>query len=57
MLDRPVTAEAEFSAFYAASYGELARYAAPMFLVMVLAVVLLTAFPELVTWLPQRMAG
>ena len=36
---------------------ELARYAAPMFLVMVLAVVLLTAFPELVTWLPQRMAG
>ncbi|OBS31129.1 C4-dicarboxylate ABC transporter permease [Tepidimonas fonticaldi] len=36
---------------------ELARYAAPMFVIMVLAVVLLTAFPELVTWLPQRMAG
>ncbi|MFN4103558.1 MAG: TRAP transporter large permease [Tepidimonas sp.] len=36
---------------------ELARHAAPMFVIMVLAVVLLTAFPELVTWLPQRMAG
>ncbi|TSE31108.1 TRAP transporter large permease [Tepidimonas taiwanensis] len=36
---------------------ELARYAAPMFGLMVLAVVLLYAFPELVTWLPQRMAG
>ncbi|MCS6811471.1 MAG: TRAP transporter large permease subunit [Tepidimonas sp.] len=36
---------------------ELARHAAPMFVIMVLAVVLLTLFPELVTWLPQRMAG
>lgn len=36
---------------------ELARYAAPMFCLMVLAVALLYAFPELVTWLPQRMAG
>ncbi|MGQ9724926.1 MAG: TRAP transporter large permease [Tepidimonas sp.] len=36
---------------------ELARYAAPMFGLMALALVLLYAFPELVTWLPQRMAG
>jgi C4-dicarboxylate transporter DctM subunit len=36
---------------------ELARYAAPMFWMMALALVLLYSFPELVTWLPQRMAG
>jgi len=36
---------------------ELARYAAPMFGMMALALVLLYTFPELVTWLPQRMAG
>ncbi|WP_443082452.1 TRAP transporter large permease [Tepidimonas sp.] len=36
---------------------ELARYAVPMFGLMALAVLLLYLFPELVTWLPQRMGG
>lgn len=35
----------------------IARYAMPYFLLMVLAVVLLYAFPGLVTWLPGRMIG
>ena len=35
---------------------ELARYVLPMFCLMALALVLLYAFPELVSWLPQRMA-
>ncbi len=36
---------------------EIARYALPYFLLMVLAVVLLYLFPGLVTWLPAHMMG
>ncbi len=36
---------------------ELARYAAPMFVLMAAALVLLYLFPELATWLPQQMKG
>ena len=33
----------------------LARCAAPMFLLMVVMVGILVAFPEIATWLPERM--
>lgn len=34
---------------------KIARWAAPQFLIMVLMVFVLIAFPALVTWLPQQM--
>jgi len=34
---------------------QIARYALPFFLLLMLAVVLVTAFPGIVTWLPEQM--
>jgi C4-dicarboxylate transporter DctM subunit len=36
---------------------EIARYAFPFFLILVLAVVLLVIFPEIATWLPTKMSS
>jgi TRAP-type C4-dicarboxylate transport system permease large subunit len=33
----------------------IARYALPFFLLLMVAVVLVTAFPDIVTWLPDQM--
>jgi hypothetical protein len=35
--------------------GYIARVAFPMFLIMVLMVFILIAFPDLATWLPEQM--
>jgi tripartite ATP-independent transporter DctM subunit len=35
----------------------ISRYALPFFLLLMTAVVLLTAFPEIATWLPQKMTA
>ena len=35
----------------------IARYALPFFLLLMTAIVLLTAFPEIATWLPQKMTA
>ena len=35
----------------------IALYALPFFLLLLIAIVLLTAFPELATWLPGQMTG
>jgi C4-dicarboxylate transporter DctM subunit len=35
---------------------EIARYALPFFVILVLSVVLLVLFPEIVTWLPENMS-
>jgi tripartite ATP-independent transporter DctM subunit len=37
--------------------GWIARVALPFFVLMIIAVALIYAFPQLVTWLPQRMRG
>ncbi len=37
------------------SMGYIARAAFPMFLIMLLMVLILIAFPELATWLPDNM--
>jgi TRAP-type C4-dicarboxylate transport system permease large subunit len=35
----------------------IARFALPFFLLLLFAVVLLTAFPQIATWLPQSMSS
>ena len=37
--------------------GWIAKVTLPFFLLMIVAVVLIWAFPGLVTWLPQQMRG
>jgi TRAP-type mannitol/chloroaromatic compound transport system permease large subunit len=36
---------------------EIARYALPFFLILLLAVVLLVIFPGIATWLPEYMSN
>jgi TRAP-type C4-dicarboxylate transport system permease large subunit len=35
----------------------IAKAALPMFFIMCLAVTLVVAFPEIATWLPEKMSG